>query len=753
MNNKWLSRQGARFATALLVVGLGCSLASCDEGGDSTPGLQSIEVTPPNAQAAAGTSVQLSATGIYSDGSHQDVTSQVLWGSSNAAIATFAAGSRGTVSALTTGAVAISATLHDRVGTTNFTVTPAVLVSIEVTPATPSVASGYTYGLMATGIFSDGTSQDLTTQVTWASSDTAVATISNAPGSNGVANTAEVGITTITASSGSISGGTTLTVTAAALMSILVTPFNVSLPQGVSRQFTATGFFSDNSTQDVTTQVNWASSEPDFATVSNAVGSPGLVVATALGTSIISATTASGLTATSPVTVTAAALASIQVTPSNATLVIGLPEQFTATGTFTDGSTHSLTSLVTWASSSTGVATVSNANGSNGLASTAGVGATTISATFGSVSGSTAFNVSAAQLVSIQVTPGTAGIGNGLAEQFIATGTYTNNSQQYLTTQVTWASSNTAVATISNAAGSNGLATSAGIGTTTISATSGTVAASTVLTVRQPSHVYVVDAVSVYVCSMNLTDGTLSGCAATGTGFQVPYGIAFSGSQAYVSNALGNNISVCNVDADGTLTGCVVSGTSFSYPTELAVSGATLYVINVGSANGVSYCAILSDGSLGNCRLGPDNTNYFGIVAGFGNLYLSATSFMVQTCPIGPSGSLGSCTFTGNGLVDANGLALTGNLLYATSDNPGSLGVYVCPINANGTLSACAASLLPSSATYPSAVLIAGSHAYVSDQTAGVYVCAVSPADGSLSNCTVSNGGVSFYNPTQIAIY
>jgi hypothetical protein len=451
--------------------------------------------------------------------------------------------------------------------------------------------------------------------------------------------------------------------------------------------------------------------------------------------------------------VTAAALASIQVTPSNATLVIGLPEQFTATGTFTDGSTHSLTSLVTWASSSTGVATVSNANGSNGLASTAGVGATTISATFGSVSGSTAFNVSAAQLVSIQVTPGTAGIGNGLAEQFIATGTYTNNSQQYLTTQVTWASSNTAVATISNAAGSNGLVTSAGIGTTTISATSGTVAASTVLTVRQPSHVYVVDAVSVYVCSMNLTDGTLSGCAATGTGFQVPYGIAFSGSQAYVSNALGNNISVCNVDADGTLTGCAVSGTSLSYPTALAVSGATLYVINVGSANGVSYCAILADGSLGNCTLGPDNTNYFGVVAGFGNLYLSATSFMVQTCPIGPSGSLGSCTFTGNGLVYANGLALTGNLLYATSDNPASLGVYVCPINANGTLSACAASLLPSSATYPSAVLIAGSHAYVSDQTAGVYVCAVSPADGSLSNCTVSNGGVSFYTPTQISIF
>jgi trimeric autotransporter adhesin len=759
MNNKWLSRQAARFAAALLVVGIGCMLASCGEGGDSTPGLQSIEVTPPNAQAAAGTSVQLSATGIYSDGSHQDVTSQVLWGSSNAAIATFAAGSGGTVSALATGAVAISATLHDRVGTTNFTVTPAVLVSIEVTPATPSVASGYTYGLMATGIFSDGTSQDLTSQVTWASSDTAVATISNTPGSNGVASTAEVGITTITATSGSISGSTTLTVTAAALMSMLVTPFDVNLPEGVSRQFTATGLFSDNSTHNVTTQVTWASSQPDTATVSNAAGSVGLVVATALGTSIISATTAGGLTATAPIAVTAAALASIQVTPSNATLVIGLPEQFTATGTFTDGSTHSLTSLVTWASSSTGVATVSNANGSNGLASTAGVGATTISATFGSVSGSTAFNVSAAQLVSIQVTPGTAGIGNGLAEQFIATGTYTNNSQQYLTTQVTWASSNTAVATISNAAGSNGLATSAGAGTTTISATSGgALSASTVLTVRQPPHLYIADDANVYLCSLNLTDGTFTGCTATGSGFQDPFGIVFTGSQAYVSNsqvATGPSVSVCNVATDGTLTACALTAANASVPTQLAVSGNTLYVADNGVA-GVTYCTILSDGTLSNCGLTGTDFNSFGIATGAsGNIYVTNNSGTVGVCVVGTSGAFSSCTETGIGYVASNGVALVGNLAYVTSAIPSAPGVVdVCPINVDGTFGTCTASALPAGAT-PFIVSVVGSHAYVSDAVTGmITLCTVSSVDGSLSNCAVYGGsGVSFWRPSQIAAF
>jgi uncharacterized protein YjdB len=134
MNINWLSRQAARVAASVLAVGIGCSLASCG-GSEGAPGLQSIEITPPNAQAAAGTTVQLSATSIYSDGTHLDVTSQVLWGTSAPTIAAFNAGSGAVLSALATGTVTVVATLHDRVGTTNFTVTPAVLASIEVTTA------------------------------------------------------------------------------------------------------------------------------------------------------------------------------------------------------------------------------------------------------------------------------------------------------------------------------------------------------------------------------------------------------------------------------------------------------------------------------------------------------------------------------------------------------------------------------------------------------------------------------------------
>src|SRR3546814_4458720 len=62
---------------------------------------------------------------------------------------------------------------------------------------------------------SDWSSDVCSSDLTWESSDEAVATVSNAPGLNGLATTAGVGSTTIKATSGSVSGDTLLTVTAA----------------------------------------------------------------------------------------------------------------------------------------------------------------------------------------------------------------------------------------------------------------------------------------------------------------------------------------------------------------------------------------------------------------------------------------------------------------------------------------------------------------------------------------------------------
>jgi hypothetical protein len=179
----------------------------------------------------------------------------------------------------------------------------------------------------------------------------------------------------------------------------------------------------------------------------------------------------------------AAHLLFIGVTPANPSIVLGLNQQFTATGTFKDGETANLTTSVTWASSASGVATISNTSGSQGLATSVGQGATNVTATLGAIIGSTNFTVSAPVLVSIAVTPANPSILLGGMQQFTATGTYNNGSMQNLTSTATWSSSIPTVASISNASGSQGLATPVTVGTTIIQASSGAINGSTNLTV------------------------------------------------------------------------------------------------------------------------------------------------------------------------------------------------------------------------------------------------------------------------------
>ena len=87
---------------------------------------------------------------------------------------------------------------------------PVTLVSIAVSPATPSIVAGTDQRFTATGTYSDATTADLSATATWASSD-ASATI----GATGLAHGVSAGTSTIGATSGLVSGSTLLTVTAA----------------------------------------------------------------------------------------------------------------------------------------------------------------------------------------------------------------------------------------------------------------------------------------------------------------------------------------------------------------------------------------------------------------------------------------------------------------------------------------------------------------------------------------------------------
>ncbi len=463
---------------------LGSSTVTASFGGLSTSAsitiseseLVSIEVTPSTPSLAKGLTQTMTAMGVYSDSTIQNLTSTVSWSSSATSIATIsnASGTQGVVSAQNAGSAVLTASLGAISGSTTLTVTAATLVSVAVTPTNPSIAKGLTQAFTATGTYTDSSTQNITSAVTWSSSSTGIATVSNASGSHGITSSLAVGSTTITATLGALSATSTLIVTSAELVSIDVTPGSPIVPLGNTRQFTATGIYTDASTQNLTSSVTWSSSSGAIASISNAAGSKGLATTLATGSSTMSASLGA-VSGSSTLTVSAAELVSIGVSPSSQSVAKGLTHAFTATGTYTDNTTQNLTSTVTWSSSNTGISTISNAAGSQGLASTLGVGSATITATLGAIQGTSSLTVTAATLVSLAISPSNPSVALGLTQQYTATGTYTDSSTADLTTSVTWASSHPAKAPISNAVGSKGLLSTVAMGSVSISATLGAV--------------------------------------------------------------------------------------------------------------------------------------------------------------------------------------------------------------------------------------------------------------------------------------
>ena len=105
------------------------------------------------------------------------------------------------------------------------TLTPAGLVSITVSSPYPAIPPGAGEQLLATGTFSDNSTETLSS-VTWSSSATSVATVTNDAGNSGSAYGMVQGSATIKACAGSVCGTTPLTVIIPAPAT--VTPSNLT---------------------------------------------------------------------------------------------------------------------------------------------------------------------------------------------------------------------------------------------------------------------------------------------------------------------------------------------------------------------------------------------------------------------------------------------------------------------------------------------------------------------------------------------
>jgi uncharacterized protein YjdB len=373
------------FLATALVAGCG---GGGDQGRDPILGLPaaalvSVAVTPATATVAIGAVQQFVATATYDDGSSRDVTVGAAWTSATPAVATIN-GATGLAAGVSTGTSAIAAAFNGKSGSATLTVVPVTLLSIAVIQANPSINVGASQQLIAMGTFNNNTTRDITALSTFQSATPAVATIG---ATSALAVGVSAGTSVITATSGALSGSTTLTVKPVALVSIALAPQAPSLNIGAVRQLTATATYSNGTTVDVTNTATYSSATQANATVN--IG--GLVNGLAAGSSVVTASFG-GMSASTTVTVSAATLSSIAVTPANASVAVTGKQQFVATGTYSDNSTAIITSSVNWTSANTGIATVLNTGVATGIA----VGSTTISAASGLKSGSANLTVTSA---------------------------------------------------------------------------------------------------------------------------------------------------------------------------------------------------------------------------------------------------------------------------------------------------------------------------------------------------------------------
>lgn len=260
---------------------------------------------------------------------------------------------------------------------------------------------------------------------------------------------------------------------ASVVVSVAVTPATSAVPINGVQAFVATATFGDGSTRDVSTTTNWSSGATSIATVGQATG---VVTGVSAGTTVITATY-EGKTSTAAVTVTAATLLSVTVTPASSTIAVAGVQPFVATANYSDGTTRDVTKFASWSSGTVAVGTVVQTTGVvTGVTS----GSSLITVNFGGKSGTAGLVVSAATLSTIAITPLTAALQVGGSQNLRAMATYSDGSVADITTAAVWASSAPLVASV---VANTGVTTGVSAGSAVVTALSAGKSASATVTV------------------------------------------------------------------------------------------------------------------------------------------------------------------------------------------------------------------------------------------------------------------------------
>ena len=256
-------------------------------------------------------------------------------------------------------------------------VAPAPVATVSVTPSSGSVGIGDGFQLTATAFDSSG--NVLTGRsFGWASSNSSVATVS----ANGIVTGLALGSATISATSEGRIGSSAITVSEVQVASVSLTAGSTSVDEGATINLQAAAKDAQGNTL-VGRVITWTTSNSSVATVA----ANGTVTGVGDGSVVITAESA-GKSSQITLTVSAVPVATVEVSPSSASLSVGDSQQLMATTKNAGGVT--LTGrTITWSSSNSSVASVN----SSGNVTAAAAGSTTITATSEGKSGSSSITV------------------------------------------------------------------------------------------------------------------------------------------------------------------------------------------------------------------------------------------------------------------------------------------------------------------------------------------------------------------------
>lgn len=428
--------------------------------------ITALSVVPAYQLSVPGLTHQYLALASLGSGLKVDVTHKVSWSVSQVAVASVT--TQGLVSALAVGSTEIRASLDNLSAAAHLQVVAPTRATLSISPSAVSTPAGSAV-LFSARLQLGEQELDVSEQVQWQSGNSAIAAFIT-PSTPGLASAKAEGGAVIGASLSyqgqSLTAAAQLTVTAAQLTGLRVTPASLSLPAGTRGELRAIASFSDGSSKDVTYSAYWTSADPAVAAVTNLTRAMGAITAANPGNTRITARFG-GLSDTADVSVTDARLLALSLQPQSAVVSPGVQLGYTLLAHFSDGSARDVTGAAVFTSSQPAVAVIDSGGSQAGLATAISAGSTSILASYQDRQVSAPLNVLTADVkpVSLSLTPLDAQLLVGSRLQYRALLTLSNGHQQDVTASVRWQTSNANVAVVSE----RGLASAVSAGESLIS--------------------------------------------------------------------------------------------------------------------------------------------------------------------------------------------------------------------------------------------------------------------------------------------